>query len=155
MIFMTSTTFLIGFLGIPGTTKHPNLAYAIGSILLIEYFFFFITIGPLVYTIVTEIPSNYLRTKSVVAARALYNVVGLVYGQIVPRTIQITAWNWGAKSGFFYGSIMALGLVWAYFRLPETKNRTFAEVDILFKNKVKARNFSKAKVDLATETVVE
>lgn len=155
MVFMTLTTFLIGFLGIPGTVNHPNLAYGIGSILLVEYFVFFITIGPLVYTIVTEIPSNYLRNKSVVAARALYNVLGLVYGQIVPRTIQITAWNWGAKSGFFYGGIMGLGLIWTYFRLPETKNRTFAEVDILFKNKVKARHFSRTKVDLATETVIE
>jgi SP family general alpha glucoside:H+ symporter-like MFS transporter len=155
MVFMTVTTYIIGFIGIPGTVNHPSLAYAIGSILLIEYFFFFITIGPLVYTIVTEIPSNYLRTKSVVAARALYNVVGLVYGQLVPRTIQITAWNWGAKSGFFYGSIMALGTVWAFFRLPETKNRTFAEVDILFKNNVKARDFSKTKVDLASESIIQ
>lgn len=154
MWFMTLSTLLIGFLGIPGTDKHPNIAYGIGSILLIEYFVFFITIGPLVYTIVTEIPSNYLRNKSVVAARALYNVNGLIYGQLVPRTIQKTSWNWGAKSGFFYGGIMGIGLIWAYFRLPETKNRTFAEVDILFKNKVKARDFSKTKVDLATESVV-
>jgi SP family general alpha glucoside:H+ symporter-like MFS transporter len=153
--FMVVTTYVIGFIGIPGTAKHPNLAYAIGSILLIEYFVFFITIGPLVYTIVTEIPSNYLRIKSVVAARAFYNVWGLIYGQLVPRTIQVVDWNWGAKSAFFYGSIMALSLVWAYFRLPETKNRTFAEMDILFKNKVSARKFSKTKVDLATETISE
>jgi SP family general alpha glucoside:H+ symporter-like MFS transporter len=151
--FMTVTTLIIGFLGIPGTTKHIGLAYAVGSILLVEYFVFFITIGPIIYTIVTEIPSNYLRTKSVVLARALYNVAALVYGQLVPHMVQTTAWNWGAKSGFFYGGIMGISLVWAYFRVPETKNRTFAEMDILFKNKVKARDFKKTKVDLATETV--
>jgi len=82
---MTATTFLIGFLGIPNTTTHANLAYAIGSILLIEYFFYFITIGLIIYTIVTVIPSNYLRTKSVVLARAVYNVCTLVYGQLVPH----------------------------------------------------------------------
>jgi SP family general alpha glucoside:H+ symporter-like MFS transporter len=151
--FMTVTTLIIGFLGIPGTTKHIGLAYAVGSILLVEYFVFFITIGPIIYTIVTEIPSNYLRTKSVVLARALYNVAALVYGQLVPHMVQTTAWNWGAKSGFFYGGIMGISLVWAYFRVPETKNRTFAEMDILFKNNVKARDFKKTKVDLATETV--
>lgn len=48
---------------------------------------------------------------------------------------------------------MAMGLIWAYFRLPETKGRTFAEIDILFKNKVKARDFAKTKVDLSTQTV--
>ncbi|KAJ5820043.1 Maltose permease MAL61 [Penicillium riverlandense] len=151
--FMASTTILIGFLGIPNLATHPNIGYGIGSILLIEYFVFFITIGPIIYTIVTEIPSNYLRTKSVVLARAVYNVACLVYGQLVPHMVQQTSWNWGAKAGFFYGGIMGLGLIWAYFRLPETKNRTFAEMDILFKNKVKARDFKNTKVDLSSESV--
>ncbi|KAH6957735.1 general substrate transporter [Ilyonectria sp. MPI-CAGE-AT-0026] len=153
--FMAATTFLIGFLGIPDTTKQTRFAYAIGSILLVEYFVFFITIGPIIYTIVTEIPSNYLRTKSVVIARATYNVGVLVYGQLVPRMIQKAYWNWGAKSGFFYGTWMVVGLTWAYFRVPETKNRTFAEIDIMFKEEVRARDFSKAKVNLATQSVVE
>jgi SP family general alpha glucoside:H+ symporter-like MFS transporter len=151
--FMTATTFVIGFLGIPSLKTHPNIGYGIGAILLVEYFVFFITIGPIIYTIVTEIPSNFLRNKSVVLARAVYNVGVLVYGQLVPHMMQKAAWNWGAKSGFFYGAIMGLGLIWAYFRLPETKNRTFAEMDILFKNEVKARDFEKAKVDIASETV--
>ncbi|KAJ5939082.1 Maltose permease MAL61 [Penicillium verhagenii] len=151
--FLTLTTFLIGFLGIPSISTHPNIGYGIGSILLIQYFVLFITIGPIIYTIVTEIPSNFLRTKSVALARAVYNIGVLVYGQLVPHMVQKAAWDWGAKSGFFCGGIMAIGFVWAYFRLPETKNRTFAEMDIMFKNKVPAREFKKTKVDLASETV--
>jgi SP family general alpha glucoside:H+ symporter-like MFS transporter len=38
-------------------------------------------------------------------------------------------------------------VVWAYFRLPEIKDRTYEELDILFSNKVSARKFSKTKVD--------
>ncbi|KAJ5546384.1 Maltose permease MAL61 [Penicillium frequentans] len=151
--FLTLTTFVIGFLGIPSISTHPNIGYGIGSILLIQYFVLFITIGPIIYTIVTEIPSNFLRTKSVALARAVYNIGVLVYGQLIPHMVQNAAWDWGAKSGFFCGGIMALGFIWAYFRLPETKNRTFAEMDILFKNEVKARDFEKTKVDLASETV--
>ncbi|KAJ5678075.1 Maltose permease MAL61 [Penicillium maclennaniae] len=151
--FMTVTTFVIGLMGIPSITTHPNIGYGIGTILLIEYFVFFITIGPIIYTIVTELPSNYLRNKTVGLARAVYNVAVLVYGQLVPRMMHTVAWNWGAKSGFFYGGFMGLGLIWAYFRLPETKNRTFAEMDILFKNKVKARDFKSSKVNIATETI--
>ncbi|KAJ5653931.1 Maltose permease MAL61 [Penicillium lividum] len=151
--FLTLTTFLIGFLGIPSISTHPNIGYGIGSILLIQYFVLFITIGPIIYTIVTEIPSNFLRTKSVALARAAYNIGVLVYGQLIPHMVQKAAWDWGAKSGFFCGGIMGIGFIWAYFRLPETKNRTFAEMDILFKNKVKARDFEKTKVDLPSETV--
>ncbi|KAJ5719366.1 Maltose permease MAL61 [Penicillium malachiteum] len=151
--FITLTTFLIGFLGIPSITTHPNIGYGIGSILLIQYFVLFITIGPIIYTIVTEIPSNHLRTKSVALARAVYNVGALIYGQLMPHMIQTAAWNWGAKSGFLCGGVMAISFVWAYFRLPETKNRTFAEMDILFKNNINARDFEKKKVDIVTETV--
>ncbi|KAM5350926.1 hypothetical protein ACJ41O_003649 [Fusarium nematophilum] len=153
--FMSATTILIGFLGIPDTTKQTRFAYAIGSILLVEYFVFFITLGPIIYTIITEIPSNHLRTKSVAIARATYNINVLIYGQLVPRMIQQASWNWGAKSGFFYGGWMAVGLLWAFFRLPETKDRTFAEIDILFEKKVKARAFRRTKVDLATKGVTE
>ncbi|KAH8646842.1 maltose permease [Xylariales sp. PMI_506] len=152
-LFMTVTTFIIGFLGIPDTKTHPGIANGLGSILLIEYFVFFITIGPVIYTVVTEIPSNNLRTKTVVMARAVYNVAVLVYGQLIPHMVQTISWNWGAKSGFFCGFWMAVILVWAYFRLPETKDRTFAETDILFKNHVKARDFVTTRVDLANQTV--
>lgn len=152
--FITLTTFAIGFMGIADTKKH-GIAYGIGVILLIQYFVFFFTVGPVVYTVVTEIPSNSLRTKSVVLARAIYNVHGLVNGQLVPRMFQNAAWGWGAKSAFYFGGWMSFFLLWAIFRLPETKNRTFAECDILFKNKVPARKFKTAKVDLVEETIVE
>lgn len=151
--FMVVTTFIIGFIGIGNTVENPVLAYAVGSILMVEYFFANMTIGPIIYTIVTEMPSNHLRTKSVVLARATYNIFVLAAGQLVPHMVQRVSWDWGAKSGFFFGGIMGIGLIWAFFRLPETKGRTFAEIDILFKNKVKARDFSKSKVDLATQSV--
>ncbi len=52
-----------------------------------------------------------------------------------------TAWNWGAKSGFFWFGWTFLCLVWTFFRLPEPKGRTYGELDILFENRVSARKF--------------
>ncbi|KAJ5813798.1 uncharacterized protein N7503_000548 [Penicillium pulvis] len=153
ILFMVVTTFVIGFLGIPGTTNHPALAYAIGSILLVEYFVYFISIGPVVYTIVAEIPSNTLRSKTIVVARATYNTIALIKGQILPRMISTASWNWGAKMAFFWGAFMLMILIWVYYRLPETKDRAFVEIDILFKNKVSARDFKKAQVNLTSESV--
>lgn len=37
--------------------------------------------------------------------------------------------------------------VWSYFRLPETWNRSYHELDVLFAKKVPARQFSKTIVD--------
>jgi SP family general alpha glucoside:H+ symporter-like MFS transporter len=40
-----------------------------------------------------------------------------------------------------------LCLLWCWFRLPETKDRSFGEIDTLFENKVPARKFKYTKVD--------
>ena len=153
LTFISITTLIIGFIGLAGTTNHTGLAYAVGCILLVQYFVYYTTLGSIVYTVITEIPSNNLRTKSVVIARVVYNMVAIMTGQLVPRMVQTADWNWGARAGLFWGGLQTLGLCWAFFRLPETKNRTFAEIDIIFKNRLGARDFSSAKVDLATQTV--
>jgi len=44
--------------------------------------------------------------------------------------------------GFFWAGSTALCLVWAYFRLPETKDATFAELDLLYERGVPARRFA-------------
>jgi SP family general alpha glucoside:H+ symporter-like MFS transporter len=37
--------------------------------------------------------------------------------------------------------------IWAFFRLPEPKGRTYAELDILFATKTPARKFASTHVD--------
>ena len=56
-------------------------------------------------------------------------------------------WGWGAKSGLFYAATNLLCLIWCYFRLPETKDRTFGEIDMLFDARVPARKFKTTRVN--------
>jgi SP family general alpha glucoside:H+ symporter-like MFS transporter len=58
-----------------------------------------------------------------------------------------TEWDWAGMTGFFYASLTAILITFMWFMLPETRNRTFAELDVLFQNKVPARKFSKTNVD--------
>lgn len=58
------------------------------------------------------------------------------------------AWNWGAKAGFFYAGTCFCCLLWAFFRLPEPKGRTYGELDILFERRVSARDFSSTVVEI-------
>lgn len=37
--------------------------------------------------------------------------------------------------------------IWCWFRLPETKDRTFGELEVLFENRVPARKFKTTKAD--------
>lgn len=63
------------------------------------------------------------------------------------------AWNWGAKAGLFYAGTNLLCNIWCWFRLPETKGRTFGEIDLMFDNHVPARKFKYTTVDqFAVET---
>ena len=38
-------------------------------------------------------------------------------------------------------------LLWTWLRLPEPKDRSYGELDVLFENRVSARNFAKTRVD--------
>ena len=50
-------------------------------------------------------------------------------------------------TGFFYAGLTVLLILFMYFMLPETRNRSFAELDVLFENNVSARQFHRIDVD--------
>ena len=51
--------------------------------------------------------------------------------------------GWGQKIGLFFGGLAALFVVIIFFMFPETKGRTYQELDELFENKTKPWNFAK------------
>ncbi|KAK9240072.1 general substrate transporter [Lipomyces kononenkoae] len=121
--------------------------WAIGSMLLIFTFVYDCTVGPVCYSLVAEIPATRLRSKTIVIARNVYNVGCIVNNIITPYMLNPTAWNWKAKTGFFWAGINSLFIVWTYFRLPEPKGLAYSELDILFERRVSARNFRSTPVD--------
>jgi SP family general alpha glucoside:H+ symporter-like MFS transporter len=138
--------FIIGFVSIPPATD--ALSWTTGSMLLVYTFIYDSTIGPVCFSLVSEMPSSRLRTKTVVLARNTYNILNLVTGIIIPYMLNVEAWNWKGKSGFFWGGLCVLCFTWSFFRLPEPKGRSYAELDVLFENKVRTREFPGAKTGL-------
>lgn len=59
-----------------------------------------------------------------------------------------TGGNLGGKCGYVWGGTGALCLITAYFFLPEFKNRSYREIDIMFKRKVNARHWDTYVVDI-------
>lgn len=137
---MAALLAIIGFLGLIDR-NNSSAQWAIGSMLLVYTFIYDCTVGPVCYALVTELTSTRLKVKTVVLARNLYNVVGIVTNVLTPLMLNPTAWNWGAKTGFFWAGSCLLCAVWTYFRLPEPKGRTYGELDVLFESKVSARKF--------------
>lgn len=102
---------------------------------------------PIIFALVPEIPSTLLRSKSVPIGRAVYTVINIAASVLTSYQINPTAWGWGAKSGFFWGVSSVCGILITYFILPETKDRTVTDIDLLFQKKISARKFARTKVD--------
>lgn len=143
---MAVILFVIGILGLI-SPNNSAAQWAIGSLLLVYTFMYDATVGPVCYSLVSELPSTRLRQKTVVLARNVYNVVSIVTNILTPRMLNPTAWDWRAKAGFFWAGSCIICFVWTYFRLPEPKGRTYAELDLLFEQEVPARKFKTTVVD--------
>lgn len=59
--------------------------------------------------------------------------------------------GWGVKIGLFFGGISLLYYIPTYFLYPETKNRTYAQLDELYERGVPARHFGRTKTSIETE----
>ncbi|WWC59866.1 uncharacterized protein I303_102428 [Kwoniella dejecticola CBS 10117] len=129
------------------STSNSGAQWAIGAMLLAYTALYDATVGPVCYTIVGEISSTRLRAKTVVIARVAYNIIGIVNGIIMPYFLNAQKLNWGAKTGWFWAGFCLLCFIWTFFRLPEAKDRTYGELDVLFENKVSARKFATTIVD--------
>jgi len=143
---------ITGILSFPG--KHsmaPRGGQA--AMIMLWVFVWDLLVTVTAYAIVGEMSATRLRAKSVGLARNAYNIVGLVGG--VLNTYQTSSgkngWNWKGVAGFFWFGSAVLAFVWAFFRLPETKGRSFRELDILFERGVPARKFATTVVDAADE----
>ncbi|KAI1453835.1 sugar transporter [Annulohypoxylon moriforme] len=121
--------------------------WAIGAMLIVFTFVYDFTVGPVTYSLISELSSTRLKAKTIVLARAGYNASNIFVNVMTNYQLSSTAWNWGAKTAYFWAGTCLLSAVWVFFRLPEPKGRTYAELDLLFEHKVPARNFAETKID--------
>ncbi|KAK3374888.1 hypothetical protein B0H63DRAFT_452717 [Podospora didyma] len=122
----------------------PTIAgWAAGGILTGYTAIYDLTIGPLCYSIVSEIPSISRRAATMAAARGCYLLAGLVNHFLTPKMVGMDedSWKWGAKTGFLYAALCVLSAVYTWYRIPETKDISARVLDILFQKQTPARKF--------------
>jgi MFS transporter, SP family, general alpha glucoside:H+ symporter len=129
-------------------SSNTTVPWVIAAMIVLTTFIYDLTVGPVCYCLVTEIPAGRLRTRTVVLARGSYIILSIITNIIVPYMLNPTAWNWSAKSGLLFSGLAFVSLLWSYFRLPEPKGRSFAELDSLFAQGVPARKFKATVIDV-------
>jgi predicted DNA repair protein MutK len=71
----------------------------------------------------------------------------LMLSSVFPYFINPDQLNWGGKIMFIFVGAEVFILLGLFFAQPETKNRTYGDIDILYSSKVPPRKFSQFIVD--------
>ncbi|KAF2119409.1 general substrate transporter [Lophiotrema nucula] len=83
---------------VPTDGTGSSAKWAIAALLLVFTLVYDATVGPICYSLVSEIPSTRLRSKTIVLARNCYNISGIVTNIVTPQMLNPTTWGWGAKA---------------------------------------------------------
>ncbi|KAF2433825.1 sugar transporter [Tothia fuscella] len=148
LAMMAIIMILVGILDcLPNYTNRPGIAWAQASLLMLWNFCFDFSIGPVCYVLISEVSATTVRAKTIAVATAVQAVFAIVTSVAIPYIINPDQANLRGKIGFFFGGLSALSLVWSWFRLPETKGRTYEELDIMFSRGVRTREFKKYRIE--------
>lgn len=140
LAILSAVMLLVGFVSL-APSSNKGAMWTQSSLMLVWIFFYDLTIGPLAFTIASETSSTRLRGKTLAVARAIDYSFSIVAQTVNPYMLNPSEGNWKGKTAFFWGGMSLLCFTWAFFRLPECKGRTYEELDILFENRIPARQF--------------
>jgi hypothetical protein len=73
--------------------------------------------------------------------------MGAVSGVVLPFMVNPDQGNLGGRVAFIYAGILAFSCVGIWKHYPETKGRTFAEIDALFEIGIAPRKFANTNLD--------
>ena len=140
LVLLTIIVLLIGILDVV-----PNysltITWAQSSMMVIYNFFYDLTIGPLCFVIISEVSAAKLRGKTIAIATTVNALINVACAVGIPYAINPDQGNLRGKLAFVFFGIILPCLAWCFLALPETKGRTFDELDLMFQRRVPTKQF--------------
>ncbi|SPO07368.1 related to maltose permease [Cephalotrichum gorgonifer] len=136
------TAILLVFAGLAAEGSPGAIRGSVGLILIYN-FFYNVSIGATAYTLLCEVATSSLRAKTISIGIALQYVIYGVWAFVIPYAFNPDQGNLGGKTGFIFGALGVLCLVYLWFYQPETANLSYEELDELFAKGVSVRDFDK------------
>ncbi|CAI6089187.1 unnamed protein product [Clonostachys chloroleuca] len=143
LVAMIPVMGLVGFLDL-AVKSNSNIRWAQAALLLVWFFIYGISIGPIPYTIAASVGAAWLRVKTISLGRITYYVLSIINVIVAPYLLNASEANLQGKTAFVSTGLTVFLALWTFFRLPELKGMTAETLDHLFYEKVNARKFVEA-----------
>ena len=104
------------------------------------------SIGSAGFTLMAEIPTSSLRGVTQSMATMVNGLTNAVWSFALPYMINPDQAAMGGKVAFVFFALLVLADVFVWFYYPETKGRSFEELDALFARGVSPRQFSRTRL---------
>lgn len=124
----------------------------VGVGLVLVGFFNSLGVASAVPVLQSEVSTVRLRSKTAGVAFTSQSLTMWAFNFFTPYMYNTDQLNWGGKIGFFFVGLGTIAFVGGWFAIPETRGRSFAEIDYLFDSGVKHRLFHKTDISLARES---
>ncbi|KXL42773.1 hypothetical protein M433DRAFT_27678 [Acidomyces richmondensis BFW] len=149
IIGLTVLMWIMGGLATGGSSGELKGAVVM---ILLYCFLYNITIGATAYTCLTETAAPRLRAKTVAIGLIVAWAIQVFWSFVMPYLFNPNEANLGGKLGFIFGGLSIPCVVILWFYQPETKGRSYEELDEMFMKKVPARDFAKYQTDVQSRS---
>ncbi|GKZ37267.1 hypothetical protein AbraIFM66950_008724 [Aspergillus brasiliensis] len=137
------STTLFAVMGIAGCFPHSSPAlWVVGIFLELSWWVYGPAIGPAM-AIAGEVSSVRLRAKSLAIGFTFNYFFSTVWNVVMPYLYNSDEADLGGLIGWIFAGMGAIMLLILFFELPETKGRTFEELDEMFAARVPTRQFKR------------
>ncbi|KAM5347349.1 hypothetical protein ACJ41O_010354 [Fusarium nematophilum] len=141
MLGCTSLCLLMLCMAISGSFQTTAAVTASVGFYTMFNFFYNVGVGSTVYALAGELPTSVLRAKSLAISISISSAFNTMWSFVAPYMFNPDYANLKAKIGYVFGAFMFIFAVLAFFCVPETRRRTYEELDELFMKQVPTREF--------------
>ncbi|KAG0651218.1 Maltose transport MAL11 [Hyphodiscus hymeniophilus] len=142
---LSITLIIIGILAVVPTT---NAIWGQVAFMAVWSFVYQATIGASAWPIVTENSTSRLRGPTQALSTMMNGLSSAIWSFALPYAVNPDQGNLQGKIAFLFGGTLIVAVVFIYFFIPESKGRTYLEMDELWSRGIPARKF--ASTELST-----
>lgn len=138
---LSASVLLWAVIGVAGFWSGMGVVYVVAVALIAIIVVCGMGVWPAAYAISAEVSSLAMRAKTQAVGGVAQQGSSALMSVVLPYVYNPDAADLGAKVGFVYVGLCALGVAMTWFFIPEMKGRTVREIDHMFALNLPTREF--------------